>query len=604
LFYSDETIAEVRERSDLLRVIGRYVDLKPSGGGNHAGLCPFHAEKTPSFTVNPDKGFFYCFGCHAGGDVYKFLMRAANLTFPEAVEELAREAGVTLPAGGAGRFGSRSGDKTKKARLYRIMARAAEVFRENLWSGAGGVGARNRLRARGVEDSVAREFSLGYSGPDWRTLVQKLGGEGFSSEELLEAGLAKESARPDGTKSLYDTFRDRLMVPVMDSEFRVVAFAGRHSGEPDPGGREAGPKYVNSPTTPIHKKGHLLYGFPQARPFVKSAGTVFAVEGYFDLISMVAGGIKNVVASMGTALTQAQVNSLRGLARRVILLFDGDEAGRDAAKKALPKLLNAEIEGTVACLPKGHDPDSFVREKGPEALLALVERSSRDAVDFAVEKIMASHPDTLMGKVLALKEARELLDDVADGGKARILQGELAKRLGVDRDEIPLADPSAKTRFELPDARETPVANTRSGAILSHVIAHPETADHLPGLGNVWPDDDTKPFFLDLLAALEAGGSIDPKAILKRGRDDFLEALVSRAAVTGRDHDPETARLIMLDFAGQLKNSRLRERIDDLSRELKLAEDAGDEARYVTLKKKKMLLRAELDEALARGGNF
>jgi DNA primase catalytic core len=455
----------VKDAADILDLVRAYVDLSPSGPGNYKGLCPFHAEKTPSFTVNSSERFYYCFGCHAGGDVISFQQKISGMTFPEAVRELARRYGVALPESETGDFDRGS---ERKARLYEAMERASEFFEACLWEN-GGIPVRNYLRKRGVSDQIIRDFRLGLSPPAWDMLSGYLLREGADEGTLREAGLSK--VRESG--GLYDVFRGRLMIPVTDPEGRAVAFAGRRLDLPgfdmdrdrDPGSKAyEAPKYINSPATPIYTKGRQLYGLTQAAPFISAAGLVFVTEGYFDLIAMHASGLRYSVAVMGTAFTQVQAGLLRRLSpEEVYLLFDGDRAGREAARKALPRLLNAGLEGRAVILPDDHDPDTFLRDGtkgGPEALLALAE-SSPSAFDYTVSRLLTDRGEGLSGEVQAISDIREMLSEVTDKGGAQLLRNHLAKALGIDPQTI-----NVPTRAELalrPRRPEPEEASEREG---------------------------------------------------------------------------------------------------------------------------------------------
>ncbi|MDR2353080.1 MAG: toprim domain-containing protein [Deltaproteobacteria bacterium] len=592
--FSEQKIAEVRESADILAIIGRYVELKRSSGSNYLGLCPFHHEKTPSFTVNPDKGFFYCFGCHQGGDVFKFLTLISNITFPEAVVSLAHELGISLPQEDfLARNEKRSKERLKE--LTQVTRRAADIFVENLW-GKQGLGVRNYLRKRGIADHVTRKFQLGYSLDEWTALGTTLAKEGFSPDLILEAGLVRRRER-SLRRGYYDVFKGRLMIPILDADDNAVAFAGRllddlsppqdlpnnvanFVSEPlNPSLSEdieshRTPKYINSTSSPLYKKGNLLYGYSSARPYLKPMESVFVVEGYFDVITLVAKGFKNVVAAMGTALTQTQVNLLKGDVREIFLLFDGDEAGREAAKKALPKLLNAEIEGKVITLPPNEDPDSFLRNHDLDAFLALAEQAT-PALDYTVNKLLGAYPEGLIGQAKALREVKELLSNVPDNLKGQLLRNTLANRLGVSPESLALAieKPEEVTYFPPPSPR--PDYNYLAGKILFHAILHPETAIILKELKLYWPEDNSAPLFLEFLAQLDVLGKIEV-ASLNPIQNDSLNQLVSEAAVSPRQFASDQAFEVMQEFSERLKNSHVSVGLTRLLAQIKQAESSGD----------------------------
>jgi DNA primase len=595
-YFSEQTIAQVRDATDLLALVSERVQLQRAGPDSYKGLCPFHSEKTPSFTVSPTKGFFYCFGCNVGGDAIRFLRLSSGLSFPEAVRELARRNGIPLPE--TGERDSLDGGRAKARRLYELMDRAAKYFSDNLWDSAG-TRIRNYLRKRGVGDGIARDFRLGYSLPGWDGLTKALVKEGWEEALLLEAGLAK----PREIGGVYDTFRDRLMIPVLERDGRTAAFAGRVMDSP--AAREARasrsgdgpgfepPKYINSPATPIYTKGRLLYGLPQAAPFLPAAGCVFLVEGYFDLIALHSAGVRYAVASMGTALTQTQANLLRAKDAEVLLLFDGDRAGREAARKALPRLLNAGLRGRVVLLPEEHDPDTFIREHGPEALMELAE-TAPTALDYAVSRILEAHGEGLESRLAALTEIRELHAEVDDPALAQLLCNSFASRLGIDPATIPLPgrtpreprreedvppdsqdghpvprSPRPEASPEDPRAAEVDI-DDRSAALLEHVLRHPETAVILESMTGAWPTAAAGALASELLAQLAASGTVTPARLSQRWREGRAGEFVARAGAEGRKQEPETAwvsaqedaALLLLDVKSkQLLSirSRLRE---------------------------------------------
>ena len=331
--FSDEVIDRVVRATDILSLVRHHVDLKRAGT-SWRGLCPFHAEKTPSFYVDPEKGKYYCFGCHQGGGAIKFHMLVSGLSFPDALRDLAQRAGIELPEPTGGASPTMDGRPLKTV-LYELMGLAAGFYRKELWKPSGRNALSYLIEERALTEDVVKDYGLGLAPDSWDALLRELDARRYSHRSQIAAGLIKARSQGDG---FYDVFRHRLMIPVSDSDNRTVALAGRTWAKPaDP----QAPKYLNSPATDIYAKGRLLYGLHQARPHVRAGGLVFLVEGYFDLISLVSAGVKPVAAVMGTALTQFQLSSIRSLAKEVHLVFDSDSAGEEATKRALPLLYNA-----------------------------------------------------------------------------------------------------------------------------------------------------------------------------------------------------------------------------------------------------------------------
>lgn len=371
------TIDEILARVPIGQVIGDYVKLQRKGT-RMLGLCPFHDEKTPSFSVNPDRGLYHCFGCGASGNTVSFLMQHDGLSFREAMEQLAARAGVRLELEQGDPERERR-DRDRRQALLEANAFARDLFSRALWSGRWEAPVAY-LEERGISREVAERFELGYAPPEWSALVDAAGRAGLGPQWLEAAGLAMARRQGGG---YIDRFRDRIMFPVTDLSRRVLAFSGRTL---DPGERA---KYINTSETEIYVKGRNLYGLPLAQRSIRSLGEVILVEGNFDVVSLHAGGFDRTCAALGTALTEEQARLLRRFADRVLLLYDGDVAGRKAARKALEVLLAEEVPDVrIVRLPEGRDPDDVVRSEGAEALQALLDEA-RPMVDVLLDEAIA-----------------------------------------------------------------------------------------------------------------------------------------------------------------------------------------------------------------------
>jgi DNA primase len=351
---SDPFLERVREASDIAAVVGEYVALRKAGA-RLSGLCPFHREKTASFYVNPSMQAFHCFGCGAGGDVFTFLMQHEKMTFPEAVRHLATRAGIALP--------DRRGPGTDQLERIRETLRMARTWFRSQLEGPEGSEGRRYLDGRGIRPAAREAYGLGFAPDRWDGLL--LQARAVTSERaLIEAGLAVES---EGGR-VYDRFRHRLMIPIETSGGAPLGFGGRALGDTEP-------KYLNSPETPVYRKGSVLYGTGPAREGTRAEGRVVVVEGYFDVIGLVQGGVSGVVGTCGTALTPEQALQLKRLSDRVVLVFDGDTAGLRAALRALPVLVGPVPEVRVVRPPAGKDPDLWIREEGADAVRSALERA-------------------------------------------------------------------------------------------------------------------------------------------------------------------------------------------------------------------------------------
>ncbi|TMQ72102.1 MAG: DNA primase [Candidatus Eisenbacteria bacterium] len=344
---SDDWVERVREASDLVEIVRQTVALKRVGR-NWTGLCPFHSEKTPSFTVSPERGLYHCFSCKAGGDVFKFVQETEKVGFLEAVELLSRRAGIPVPE----RRGERG---TLRGQMLEALELAAVGYEQWLRDPGRGAGARAYLASRGLREETVRDFRLGLAPEGWQNLVDRLRTR-VSEEVLVQAGLA---ARREGDRGLYDRFRHRLMIPLIANGGAVVGFAARALGD-DP------PKYLNSPESAVFRKGSFVFALEQARRALGQSGELVVVEGQFDAIALHQAGVAHVVATSGTALTPEHARTFQRLVPRVALTFDGDAAGRDATMRSVGVLLAAGLEVLIVDLPPGEDPDLLVRSRGRE----------------------------------------------------------------------------------------------------------------------------------------------------------------------------------------------------------------------------------------------
>lgn len=405
---------EVRSLTDIVKVVGNYVQLRKAGA-NYVGLCPFHREKTPSFAVHPTKQIFHCFGCGAGGDVFKFVMLIENVPFPEALQRVAEKAGIKIES----RFQGPNYDAAAKERneLYKIHEAAAGFFASRLGGSAEGRAARAYLTDRGVSDAMIARFRLGYAPADGQGLTRHLMEEGFKPEDLEKSAMIIRAA--EGGRH-FDRFRRRLIYPIANESGRIVAFAGRTLGDDQP-------KYLNSPETSIYTKSRILYHLYQAGAVIRREEFAVLVEGYMDCIALVAAGVENVVASCGTSLTESQVRLLGRYARRVVVNFDPDAAGVAATARSLELFQEESFEIRVLALPEGLDPDSFVHRHGAADYRKRLQ-AAPSYTDYLIDRAAASHNlSTPEGKVAA---ANSLLPFLAHTPNP-LLRSELARRVAM-----------------------------------------------------------------------------------------------------------------------------------------------------------------------------
>ncbi len=512
----------VKEAADIVQVIGEHVDLKRAGT-RFTGLCPFHAEKTPSFSVNPQGQFYHCFGCGESGDVFSFVMKYHRMEFPEALKELARKFHVDLPE-------DRPLSETEQARLrqreamYAANEQAAVIYRDCLDDERLGKPARNYLAQRGVPAEVVDRYRLGFA-PDpeqagWGYLVDRLLARGVQIEAIEAAGLAVRKDRGGH----YDRFRSRVLFPISDMTGRVVAFGGRILGE-------GKPKYMNSPESPIFDKSRLLFGLFQHREAIRRERRALVVEGNFDLLLLAVHGIDNVVAPLGTALTRHHVHSLRGYGNEVVLLFDADAAGLKAAMRSVPFFLAEQVEARVALLPPGHDPDSFVRAEGAGAVTALVQ-SARPLAEFVIDALVREHGLTLGGKNRIIGELKPLIHEAADPEQRNLMITHFSEKLGVSPGYF-ARDAAVHVKAPVQEQSAPPSGLVslpkQEKQLIDFLILYPE---HLPelraaGLGRMALEPATSRI-VELLERMVATNQHQPEQLLSMDLDEQERAYIVR----------------------------------------------------------------------------
>lgn len=500
--FSEETIEQVRQAVDLVELIGGQVQLRKAGQ-TWKGLCPFHDEKTPSFTVNPERQAYHCFGCGAGGDAFRFVMETDRLPFLDAVKTLAERYGVTLP---------QAPEEDKAGRLYRALEEAQRFYRRALEDPETGRVPRTYLAERGLLPGILEEFGVGYAPAGWDALVSRLQAS-VGMAALLDAGLV---IRRDKGEGAYDRFRNRVLVPLRLPSGRVVGFGGRALGDETP-------KYLNSPETSVYRKGKFLFGLDRARAGFKAREEAVLVEGYFDVIALAQAGVDEAIATSGTALTLDQCRLLKRYVPRVLLVFDGDAAGQAAAEKALLPATQAGLSARVVTLPEGDDPDTLVRAGGKAAWEAAT-GGARTAVQFLAARHEGDREE-------ALRACARLAAAAEDPISARLLVEQAARALSFDEAtlgrEVERMKVGARPRFTAPAPAETtpaqngparvappPDPRTRAleASFIEVLVAHPELLEE--ARGRVVPGWFKDPACDALLALLLGPPVRDPNALL------------------------------------------------------------------------------------------
>ena len=441
--YNDQIIDQVQSLNDIIEITSAYVPLKQTGR-NFKANCPFHQEKTPSFVVNPDKQIFHCFGCSVGGDVFSFIMKYEQMTFPEALKRLAERVHITLPES----RGSSSRERSEIEQLYKIYAVAADYYQSNLKHPELGKAGRNYLANRGFGVQEIETFRLGFALSEWRNLYEFLLKKGFGEQELFRSGLVSRSSQ--GTT--YDLFRNRVMFPIFNPHEKIIAFGGRVLDQEMP-------KYLNSPETPVFRKRREMYALNFAKRAIQAfpdSRRVLIVEGYLDCIRLHAAGFQNAVATLGTSLTQEHVQALKRYADEAVVLFDGDKAGEQASLRSLDIFLEEGMAVKVICLPTGFDPDDFICAKGPEAMAEIL-KQAQDVFDFKLQILLARYNKS--DSLGLLKITSEFLDTFLRI-KSQVLLDRYLKRLAVT---LGVEENSLRTELNKLKAKQSGFKSAPSG---------------------------------------------------------------------------------------------------------------------------------------------
>ncbi|MFJ7147847.1 DNA primase [Streptomyces sp. NPDC100445] len=627
---NDEDVKAVRDAVPIDAVVSEYLQLRGAGGGNLKGLCPFHDEKSPSFQVSPSKGLFHCFGCQEGGDTITFVMKVDHLSFSEAVERLAAQAGITLryEEGGYNPAHQR-GERIRLVEAHKI---AAQWYAEQLATSPEAETGRVFLAERGFDQAAAVHFGVGYSPQGWDHLTRYLRGKGFTDKELLLSGLSQE-----GRRGPIDRFRGRLMWPIRDIGGEVVGFGARKLYEAD-----NGPKYLNTPDTAIYKKSQVLYGIDLAKKEIAKASRAVVVEGYTDVMACHLAGVTTAIATCGTAFGGDHIKILRRLlmdngSARVIFTFDGDAAGQKAALRAFEDDQKFAAETYIAIAPDGMDPCDLRLAKGDEAVADLVQPRT-PLFEFALRQILSRYDlDTPAGRAAALDEAAPIVARIKNSGAQHEVAVELAGMLGIldtqfvvrrvgqlarwARDRGGKGDPrQGPPRQAGPQWAEAPrpaaggpaltlrnPVHAAERELLKLALQRPELVS--PAFDAYGEDEFTAPPYAAVRRAVaEAGGAeygvSDPQEYVVRVReaapDDTVRAMVTELAV-----EPILRRTVDETYAGtvlvQIRRRAVERRIRDIQSQLTRLAAGGDPARLAAVQNEVWVLQ-QYDQALRERG--
>ena len=595
----EATLAEIRARINIVELISGYVALRKAGR-SYVGLCPFHSEKTPSFSVNEEGGFFHCFGCGAGGNAFTFVTKIEGFTFPEAVRSLATKAGVDLPQ-------SRDPHAQERARLYHLNELASAYFQGCLWGNAGG-DARRYLDQRGLQQEIVKQFGLGFAPPWSGGLVRFLSKQRADLQRAASLGLIGK--RDNG--GYYDKFRHRLMFPITDVVGKPVGFGGRLLPQAEQASRLASatgaatgaanrpprtlPKYLNSSDSVVYKKGTLLYGLAQAKATIQACGRTLVVEGYTDLLALVQHGHAEAVAVLGTALTAEQLKLLRRFTREVYFFFDGDEAGRRAAMRAYPLCIEAEVNGRGIFLPQGEDPDSFARAQGLAGLDEAIAQAE-PLEDFYFRRHAPPPGASAFQRAEAAREALSIVKPMNDVVARGALVTQIAQRFGVSEEDLRRSDVGRETsqassrrmpyqatrRQQAVPGREhrTPAAQSPQSAVetellylmlIDRQLALRATKESIVVAFQHWQS-----LAAEIVVAWQAADQIDIGTLLDKLPLGLADR-VSRAYVQEpADEEADQREQLFIDCVRRIRAAQRKSGRERLQQEIREAEHRGDD---------------------------
>ncbi|MBN2687187.1 MAG: DNA primase [Deltaproteobacteria bacterium] len=565
----EEIIEEIKTRAQIVDIVSEYISLKQAGK-NYVGLCPFHQEKTPSFSINPEKQIFYCFGCGEGGNAISFIMKINNMSFPESVRHLADRLGIPIPVKElTAQQRETAGERETLCRINRL---AANYFSRNLASGEGKEAARY-LFDRGIGDAVIKEFGLGYAYEGWNSLMNFLAGNRVSLETAEKVGLIASNAKGRH----YDRFRGRIMFPIEDMNGRVIGFGGRVIGKGEP-------KYMNSPESPVYVKRKTLYGLYRSRNEIQKRNEAVIVEGYFDFLALWAAGITNVVATLGTALTKEQIGLIRRLTKNVAMVFDPDEAGKSAVERGVAISLEEAMNARIVMLPEGDDPDTFVRKYGKDAFEDVV-REAPSMVNYYIDHMIGGGT-TFADKLASARDSIGFIRKIVDPVQRNLFVKMVAEKLGIDQEVLKsevgrMAEHRRVTTQKTMPGKSNGVPIDGVEASLIGMIIDD------PGKIRIIMDENIVDYFLSKELRSLAEFIIDS---FVRGRGKQLSDIIMtfpdagvrdrffKIAMMEKPDDQAVVDRVFMDTIKKIRRRWYKSRRDAVQRQLLRAQQAGDTA--------------------------
>jgi len=555
------TVEDLLARINIIDVISQHVKLRRTGK-NFIGLCPFHKEKTPSFTVNLEKQIYYCFGCHEGGNVINFLMKYENLSFQETLENLGRQYGIEVTR--------RSGDK--RASTLEALSKLADYYHQQLKNSRF---AQQYLAKRGIHKGTIEDFKIGFSDRSKQDLKGFLKKAGLPSDLLLSTGIVRLK---EG--EMYDMFRGRIVIPILDVNKRVIGFGGRAIE------KDALPKYINSPESPVFSKRNALFGIEKTKNAIAEMNEVFIVEGYFDLIALYQNGFRNLVATLGTAITENQLSRLRNYTENITLMLDGDEAGIKSALRLISIFSDMDINGNMVVLPSGHDPDSFVRKEGIEGIGKIV-TNKKSILDYFFDYAKNKYGvDKLEGRIAFIKAVMPHVETIQDGIKKRLYIKRLSELTNIE--EQHLWDGLRERKdSNVPDKDLS--QNIIGKRIIGILLNNPELIKLCKerSIIEYINDNPTKEVLKVIFLYFQQGKEIAISSFIQGIDKDSLRELVLSAVLDATEYDEVENEKVIYDYFRHLERKFIIDESQRITEKMAAAEKIGDEKEIMELLRRK-----------------
>jgi DNA primase len=559
---------QLLDKVNILDVVSQYVKLRKAGK-DYNGLCPFHKEKTPSFTVSTDKQIYYCFGCHEGGNAVNFLMKYENLSFPEAIESLAAQYGIKL---------ERTGDG-KRPRQHDALMRLAEYYHKGLKSNSA---ALEYLAKRGIGADAVDEFMMGFSDRQRHAMKGFLKNAAIPDEVLLSTGILRVK---DG--EIYDIFRGRIIIPIFDVNKKVIGFGARAME------KDAIPKYINSPESTVFSKRFSLFGIDKAKKHITAKNEVIIVEGYFDLMALYMKDVRNVVSTLGTSITEGQLSKLRNYTENITLMLDGDEAGVKSALRLIETLSEMDINADMVVLPEGHDPDSYVRQEGIEKVHTLMDRK-KPILDYFFDYYMGRCKiGALEGKLSFIKTVMPHVEAIRSGVKKRLYIQKLSDLTGVEEHHFFESLKEVKTGKEPGEERKVAAQGIEKkvvGALMNNpVLIHMFTEE---GVITRIKDDAIREILIRMFRYAAEKKQLEINGFVRLLEEAELRDFVIETAFEMAECNEEESRRIVFDYLKHIEKKSIKEEARRIAEKLSEAERKGDDKEVMELLQQKMQVLA------------